>query len=1132
MSRKSRDAQTVSQITPAAGGDARDVDPADGHPFAEPTPMEAARRLEAAQEGEPFGAVIDELLELHRGASRATRFVFLDGPDGVGIPRIAERLAERAPSALVQGVLDGRAYSGLEAIVPELLARARRLPVRALSSEAAFGCAGGCCRLWFDHTRTDAPIPAWSELAAGRASFFEGMAELLAELTPHQPAAIWLWGMELLDPQTAGLIEYLLDDSRLGGQRGSLWIAQLPPADQRSERIERLLEHPSTHRITVGAMGYDELRAHLARPDVVRALLERTGGLVEAVDALLRGEPRPSAIPTRPPRRHAAEVNRETTVDEVMREASLLAHRHSLDEAATLLERAAARTSEPHAVLLETLSDLHATRGSVADALNAAERLRAARAGDVDATIRVGRLARAAGQLSRAEEALLDVADAAPARSRAVALLELALVRLERAEYEDAKALARRAMTIDAEPETVMEARNTLGRASWSVGDWEFAEQCFLENEATAKQSDDALFEMRSLNNLALIHMARGRLGDARGLLHRVVQLASRRGGALYRAIALENIGVVDRLQGRYAEAITSYRAAARVLNAYEDRGLLVRVTTNLAEVLATVGASSRAREVLRFAVGEQADADRPERRADRLAIEADVAEQSGDRGEASRLCREVRALAEATGYRRTVVLATLRLARYAYLDGDTDKARELIEDLEPDSTRNACRLALLQASLETDANQVVRKARYATTLAREGGDPLLELRSLTRLSRALLDSGARTEAELRYAEAEAVSRRLELATPPELREGFRMLESVLELQRIGLELGEERAEERNGRPTTGLDRLIGSSASIERVRAWARRVGPTNATVLLTGESGTGKELVASALHDLSTRRDHTFVTVNCGAIVETLLLSELFGHEQGSFTGASKRKEGRFEQANGGTLFLDEVGEMSTATQSALLRVLQERAFQRVGGTETLTVDVRIIAATNRDLEQMVAQGSFRADLYYRLRALHLHLPSLRERPGDIETIATAILNRHASGAPAMLDDDAREMLRNYPWPGNVRELENVLRAVTVLSTSRVIGREEVERYAPAVAGGPTSQHPVALPDLYYAALQQRGSIYEMRKDLERAAVERALQETKGNISRAASLLGMKRPRLSQLASEYGLKKNGRES
>ncbi|MEC7526067.1 MAG: sigma 54-interacting transcriptional regulator [Myxococcota bacterium] len=1131
MKRKSRDAETVSRITPPDPEAPRAPDAAPGHDLAEGPPVEAARRLDGVRGSEPFGAVIDELLELHRQAARATRFVFLDGPEGVGIPRIAERLAERLDAPLVQGALDGRAYGGLTHVIPTLLARARRFPARRFASERAFECAGGCCPLWFEHQDRDAALPAWTDLAARRAGFFEGTVELLAELGAREPATIWLHGLERLDAQTTALLEYVLDDGRLGGHGGSLWIAPLPPADRRGVFVDRLLEHPCSTRLTVAPMDYEEMRAYLAQPDVIRALLGRTGGLLDRVDEIVMGAQSRASGVVRTLRRVAEAAPAEVPAEAAVSTASDLAHRHDLDGAAAVLEAAAGETAAPPAELLESLVDLHATRGDLTQALEIAEGLLDAAPDDAAALTRVGRLARSAGRLERAEETLAHAVESSDTASRARALSELALVHLERAEYRLARERALASMALDPSGESALESRNTIGRAAWSAGDLEAAEASFAENEAVAEGRGDVRFRMRSLNNMALIRMSQGRLDDARGLLHRVVQLAAGQGAALHRAIALENIGVVDRLEGRFAEAIASYRAAARVLKAYEDQGLLVRVTTNLAEAHATLGCTRRAQEILALTASWRADGDRPERRADRLAIEADVAEQIGDIATAQRLSEEVLALARAAGYRRTEVLVTLRLARYRIAKGDTPGATAMLNGLEPDGSRNASRLALLRSCLEPDTEQAIRRARHALRLARDGGDPLLELRALVRLTSCLLASGARLEAEKRVTEAQTLIRRLELATPPDLREGFRTLEPVLDVQRLMERTTATPEEEAPKAEPRHLERLIGSSRAIEDVRAWVQRVGPSATTVLLTGESGTGKELVASALHDLSRRRGQPFVSVNCGAIVDTLLLSELFGHEQGAFTGATRRKRGRFELADGGTLFLDEVGEMSPSTQSALLRVLQERAFERVGGTETITVDVRVVAATNRDLESMVEEGRFRADLYYRLRALHLHLPPLRHRPGDVPEIARALLRRE-HGDSVVLAPEATELLEQHDWPGNVRELQNVLRAVTVLAQSSVLGRRELERHAPVLVGRPPGPKTGDLSDLYYDALQRRGSIYEIRKDLERAAVERALQETNGNISRAAALLGMKRPRLSQLASEYGLKKNGRES
>ena len=323
---------------------------------------------------------------------------------------------------------------------------------------------------------------------------------------------------------------------------------------------------------------------------------------------------------------------------------------------------------------------------------------------------------------------------------------------------------------------------------------------------------------------------------------------------------------------------------------------------------------------------------------------------------------------------------------------------------------------------------------------------------------------------------------------------------------------------------------MLGSTPVMQRLFHEVERVAPTKASVLITGESGTGKELVAEALHAASSRAGRPFVRVNCAALVETLLTSELFGHERGAFTGADRQKKGRFELADGGTILLDEIGDVSPAMQAALLRVLQERTFERVGGTRTLRVDVRVIAATHRDLADRVAAGLFREDLYYRLSGITVRVPALRERRGDLPALTRHLLARIAkeSGAePKVLSPDALERLARHPWPGNVRELENVLRSASVLGAGRVLDAADFD----SLGGGPPSSAPppgdTSIGALMYERLRGGASIYALRKRLERDLVERALTEADGNISRAADLLGMKRPRLSKLVHEWGLKK-----
>ncbi|MEM1418078.1 MAG: sigma 54-interacting transcriptional regulator, partial [Myxococcota bacterium] len=332
---------------------------------------------------------------------------------------------------------------------------------------------------------------------------------------------------------------------------------------------------------------------------------------------------------------------------------------------------------------------------------------------------------------------------------------------------------------------------------------------------------------------------------------------------------------------------------------------------------------------------------------------------------------------------------------------------------------------------------------------------------------------------------------------------------------------------------------IAGSSAAIGRLLGMIDRVSKSSATVLIRGESGTGKELVAEALHRRSPRADRPLVKVNCAALVETLLLSELFGHERGAFSGATARRKGRFETADGGTLFLDEIGDISPKTQVALLRVLQERTFERVGGTATLSVDVRILAATHRDLEALVAEGRFRQDLYYRLRGIEIRTPALRDRREDIPELVDRFLVRVAqeSGLPELrCAPEVLRALQAHDWPGNVRELENVFRAAAFFAEDGVIGEESLRAvHAPCLEApsrtAPT-ESPPAMPaedpgQAFYARVR-RGelSLADMKKELERDCIENALREVDGNIAAAARLLGMKRPRLSQLVKEHGLR------
>ena len=307
---------------------------------------------------------------------------------------------------------------------------------------------------------------------------------------------------------------------------------------------------------------------------------------------------------------------------------------------------------------------------------------------------------------------------------------------------------------------------------------------------------------------------------------------------------------------------------------------------------------------------------------------------------------------------------------------------------------------------------------------------------------------------------------------------------------------------------------MVGKSAPMQQVYELIGKVAPSRANVLVTGESGTGKELVAKAIHFNSPRRDHSFVPVNCGAIPETLLESELFGHEKGAFTGASGQKIGLFEVANNGTLFLDEIGELPQSMQVKLLRVLQEREFRRVGGTRDVAIDVRLIAATNKDLAAETKEGRFREDLYYRLNVIHIPLPSLRERPEDIPLLISHFYQSQA-GHDVKVSEAALRLLLDYPWPGNIRELHNVLERCLVLGSSESIGVDCLPpQVRGALAGTPAHELPEGGLDLdaYLGAI-------------ERELLLKALERSNNVRTRAAELLKMSFRSIRYRLAKFGL-------
>lgn len=324
-----------------------------------------------------------------------------------------------------------------------------------------------------------------------------------------------------------------------------------------------------------------------------------------------------------------------------------------------------------------------------------------------------------------------------------------------------------------------------------------------------------------------------------------------------------------------------------------------------------------------------------------------------------------------------------------------------------------------------------------------------------------------------------------------------------------GLERENQKLQEREEK--RGFPEIIGSSPVMAKVFDTIRRVAGSDISVLIVGESGTGKELVARAIHQQSHRKEGPFIAINCGAIPETLLESELFGHEKGAFTGAHLQRRGRIESAQGGTLFLDEIGEISPALQVKLLRVLQERSIERVGGRVEIPVDTRVLAATNMDLQLAMKDGRFREDLYYRLNTVTITVPPLRERGADIVMLGKSLLQRYSDEAKKKIAGFTREALMSleqYHWPGNIRELENRIRRAVTLTDNQRIVPEDLD---------------LAEPD----ESQEGLTLKEARDTVEKRVIEQTLAKTGGNITKAAMILAVSRPTLHDLISRHAIKK-----
>ncbi|MGO8996939.1 MAG: sigma 54-interacting transcriptional regulator [Polyangiaceae bacterium] len=783
----------------------------------------------------------------------------------------------------------------------------------------------------------------------------------------------------------------------------------------------------------------------------------------------------------------------------------------------------------------------------------------------------------------------------------ALAVIELAEVAYMTGDVATARQHAQTGIALTSSGSTVLKGRNVLGKLLLAESKWDEADSHFAEDGMLAAEQKDGTAELRARLNRGIALLSKGLPEEARVLFQSVLAEGERRNEARACAYALSNLGHLALQRHEYGASLEYWERAIKLLHAMRDRMAAARILANLAALRHILGLFDHAEHALSF--GRRIlGAGITSGRASHFDVVA--ARIALTRGHTIDARREIEAAILKSATDTDLLGEAHRVgARIALEDGDLPRAQQMLVRARELATKDMAHaeIALLQAHYErASGNCGVEAAKKALALARTAGEENLLRETHVLLAELYRVDGDTDAARTHLEQAAQLRDKVADRIPSDLRGAYLAKPDIAHLAKLQAQLAEpvsrqELTEEdaprsvRAARPATSTPReIVGDDPAIRGLLQAIRKVARSTSTVLIRGESGTGKELVAEALHRGSDRSGGPLVTVNCAALVETLLLSELFGHEKGSFTGAFARRRGRFELAEGGTLFLDEIGDISARTQVALLRVLQERTFERVGGTTAIRANVRIVCATHRDLRAMVERGDFREDLYYRLRGITLEVPALRARLGDLPRISEHLLARIATERgeqPKTLSPDAIELLGRHRWPGNVRELENALRVASLFAESDAIGAsdfvenvDDLRRLAgssgqtgpnhaspnhashgvpaslqatlPAASAlvardvapdaettvcdtdeslesdAPLPQIEANATSVAYAQVRQGSvSLSDMKRQIERDCIARALAETKGNITRAASILGMKRPRLSQLVKQYGL-------
>jgi DNA-binding NtrC family response regulator/tetratricopeptide (TPR) repeat protein len=758
----------------------------------------------------------------------------------------------------------------------------------------------------------------------------------------------------------------------------------------------------------------------------------------------------------------------------------------------------------------------------------------------------------------------LDLADPVAVRAHA----DLAEATWTLGDYEQAVAIARAGLDVlDADPDPSRYAverlslQNTLGKLHLHRGEYAEAETLFARSAEEAGGHGRPRERARALNNLGVVAHRQGRRREALESYRASLALRQGSGDRTREAFALQNIAALYHETGEIAAALDHYHRALSAFTRCRNAAQVSRTACNLANLYLFLGDLDRAASLSDHARALADEVCDPYLQGYAAMVCGDLARARGERSTARRqyeLALDHLARIDSPRYTLETRLA---LAGLACEEGDLRHARAHLEAVssvlrDRQFTGLGPTYHLVGAEVHLSAGETDAAAR---SLAR-ARDLLLDAPDLEgpvrlyflmgRLREALGDESG---ADANLARAQRLLDELSARVPASHRNLFVSLprrRAVLDAAggreitpariRRALSLEDAASPPRPGPDADALEAsgIIGRNARLRRVLSLIDRVAGVSQPVLIRGPSGSGKELIADAIHRAGPRRDRPFLKINCAAMHEELLLSELFGHEKGAFTGAHQARKGRFELADGGTLFLDEIGDVSPKVQVALLRVLQQQEFERVGGNKTLRVDVRVICATNRNLEEMIAGGDFREDLYYRLKGVMLEVPSLGERLDDLPELVEHFLQKAAterSEPRRRLAPEVMNVLSAYPWPGNIRELEHVIQSLSLFARGETIEVADLEHHPELLAGqahrvtpetgSPVVQTPTddgeAPPDFFGLARSTGLSLKDLKREVEVQCIRRALEEADGNISEAARLLGMKRSRLSQIVN-----------